>query len=132
MVPNTSEGMTILGKVSRMKELTDQDFGREVLRSEVPVLVCFITGWCQCYATCLFVDKLAERYGDEVKFLKMDVDKNLEVTGRYNITALPTILFSRNSQPLRSLMGFYGRNFLQNVLDNVIAGGNLPDEVEIV
>jgi len=124
--------MIILEKVSRIKELTDQDFDKEVLRSEVPVLVCFITDWCQCYATCLFVNELAEEYDGKVKFFKVDIDKNPEVTSRYHIIALPTILFFRSSQPLRSLMGFYDRNFLQNALVNVIAGGTLPDEVEIV
>ena len=122
-------GITILEKVGRIKEITDQGFDREVLKSELPVLACFITAWCKCYATCLFVDELAERYDGKVKFFKVDIDKNPEVSGRYHIIAVPTILFFKSSRLVKSLMGFYDRNFLQCVLDNVVAGDNLPNGV---
>ena len=60
-----------------MREVSNQDFAREVLGCRLPVCICFVTEWCQsCYPTCLALDQLANEYGGAVKFVKMDMDVN--------------------------------------------------------
>ena len=110
-----------------MKEITDQDFDREVLKCELPVLTCFTTRWCHsCYPTCLSADQLAKKYDGRVKFVKVDKEENPEVSNRYNVSAVPTILIFRDCQPVKKLLGFQDRSSLRSLLDSVMAGEVVP------
>jgi len=107
---------------SAMKEITGKDFEREVLKCELPVFTCFTTEWCRsCYPTCLLADKLAEKCVGRVKFVRVDTDKNPEISAGYRITVLPTILVFHNSQPVKKLIGFQDRKSLKRLLDSVTA-----------
>lgn len=115
-----------------MREITDKDFEREVLKCKLPVFTCFITDWCRsCYPTCLLADELAERYGDRVKFVRVDIEKSPEVSARYRVIALPTILVFRNSQPVKKLVGFQDRNSLKRLLDSVTVEEEPPRAGEL-
>jgi thioredoxin 1 len=112
---------------SALKEITDKDFEREVLKCELPVFTCFTAEWCRsCYPTCLLADELVERYSGRVKFIRMDVDKSPEVSAGYRVVVLPTILVFHNSQPVKKLVGFQDRKSLKRLLDSVIAGAKAP------
>jgi len=105
-----------------MREITGQDFEREVLKCKFPVFTCFTAEWCRsCYPTCLLAGELAERYGDRVNFVRVDAEKSPEVSARYRVIALPTILVFRNSKPLKKLVGFQDRKSLKRLLGSVIS-----------
>jgi thioredoxin 1 len=110
-----------------MKEITDKDFEREVLKCELPVFIYFTTEWCRsCYPTCLLADELSEKYVGRIKFVRVDTDKSPEVSARYRITVLPTILVFHNSQPVKKLIGFQDRKSLRRLLDSITAGLKEP------
>ena len=110
-----------------MKEITSQDFDKEVLECELPVFACFVTRWCQsCYPTCLFADQLVEKYDGKVKFVKVDIDKNPEVSARYQVVAVPAILLFQNSQPVKKALGFQERTELRQMLDSLMEEEELP------
>lgn len=110
-----------------MKEITDKDFDREVLKCKLPVFTCFTAEWCRsCYPTCLLADELAKRYGDRTKFVRVDTDKSPEVSARYHITVLPTILVFHNSRPVKKLIGFQDHKSLKRLLDSVTEGVEAP------
>jgi thioredoxin 1 len=117
---------------SAVKEITDKDFEKEVLKCKLPVFTCFTTEWCRsCYPTCLLAGELAERYGDRVNFVRVDIDKSPEVSAKYRVIALPTILVFRNSQPLKKLVGFQDRRSLKRLLDSVISEEEPPRNGEL-
>ncbi len=61
-------------------------FQREVLDSTVPVVVDFWAEWCgPCRAVAPEVEALADKYGTAIKVVKVDVDANQAVAGRYGI-----------------------------------------------
>jgi thioredoxin 1 len=110
-----------------MKEITEQDFEKEVLKCKLPVFVCFTAEWCRsCYPTCLFAGELAERYSSTVKFVKINVDKNPALSARYRIIPLPTILVFYHSHLVKKLVGFQDRKSLKRLLDNVTKKEGLP------
>ena len=116
-----------------MKEITDQDFDREVLKCKLPVFTCFTTEWCHsCYPTCLLAEDLVERYSGRVKFVRVDIDKSPEVSARYRVVVLPTIVVFYNSQPVKKLVGFQDRKSLKRLLDSVTEGGEAPKNRWIV
>ena len=104
-----------------MTEITDRDFDSEVLECEMPVFVCFTTGWCHaCYPTCLLFDELANDYDGSVKFVRVDVEKSPDVAERYRAIAVPTILLFKNSQIVKKLIGFQERVALRQILDSFV------------
>jgi len=103
-----------------MKEITDRDFDKEVLKCRIPVFTCFTTRWCRsCYPTCLFGDELANEYEGRVKFVKVDVETIPHVSAGYRIIAVPTILIFKDAQPVKTLLGIQDRRSLRALLNSV-------------
>ena len=105
-----------------IKEINDQNFDKEVLKCELPVLVCFTTKWCQsCYPTCIVADELSGEYNGKVKFVKVDIEESLKIAEKHHITAVPTILVFKDSQAVKKLMSFQDRTSLKSTLNSVTA-----------
>jgi thioredoxin 1 len=108
-----------------MIEINERDFEREVLECQIPVFACFTAQWCaSCYPTCLLADELFNKYEGRVKFVKVDVEKIPHVSAWYHITAVPTILIFKDSQPAKKLLGFQQRRSLRALLDSVTSGSD--------
>jgi thioredoxin 1 len=120
-VSETKRAVSVEGGKA-MIEVTERDFDKEVLECELPVFACFTARWCHtCYPTCLFADELVKEYDGSVKFVRLDMEKSPEISERYHIMVVPTILLFQNSQPVEKLLGFQDRNSLKRLLGDVIA-----------
>jgi len=104
-----------------MKEISDCDFDREVLVSELPVFACFTNEQCHsCYPTCLFAGQLVSENEGKFKFVRLDIEKKPEIAERYNVIAVPTILIFQKTRPVKKLIGFHDRKSLRALVDSVI------------
>ena len=86
--------------------VSDQNFEDEVLKSSEPVLVDFFAEWCgPCKAMAPALEEVAKDMAGKVKVTKIDVDANPEVTTKYQIQAMPTLLLFKDGEvtapPLR-------------------------------
>jgi len=99
-------------------EIGEADFDAEVLRCELPVVVCFTTRWCHdCFPTCLLADQLVQEYHGRARFVKVDTERNPRMAERYRVIAVPTIILFHNARPLNRLVGFHDRNSLRSLVD---------------
>src|SRR5881296_459953 len=84
----------------------DGTFETEVLKSEIPVLVDFWAAWCgPCRAIAPAVDEIALEYQGKLKVVKLDVDQYGEVSGRYNVLGIPTLLLFKGGQVVEKMVG---------------------------
>ena len=106
-------------------EINSRNFDEQVLRSELPVLACFVAPWCHsCFSTCLLANNLAEQYAGKMKFVKVDVEKSPEIQARYHIIALPSIIFFHQAQPLERRLGYQEKTSLRHLLDTLLTEGH--------
>jgi len=85
---------------------TDAGFKKEVLESDLPVLVDFWAGWCgPCKMIAPFIDELAKEYAGKIKVGKIDVDNNPKVATQYGVMSIPTIIFFKNGKVFNQIVG---------------------------
>lgn len=99
--------------------ITDQNFDQEVLQSNLPVLIDFWADWCApCRIIAPIVEELARDYVGRLKVGKLDVDANPEVSMKYGIRSIPTLLLFRDGRVVEQIIGAVPKRHL---LDKVSA-----------
>ena len=99
-------------------EFTDQNFEQEVLKSTQPVLVDFWAEWCQpCRMLSPTIEKLAKDYAGKIKVGKVDTDSNRDISLKYGISAIPTVLLFKNGDVLQKFVGLRGEKDFKAALD---------------
>ena len=89
-----------------MLELTDKNFEKEVLKSDLPVLVDFSGSWCPpCKMLAPIIEELAKELEGKVKVGKLDIDQDREIAVKYNVMSVPTMILFRNGQEEKRIVG---------------------------
>ena len=96
--------------------LDKNNFEIEVLKNKGIVLVDFYAQWCgPCKMTGPIVEQLAEEM-KEVKFVKVDVDQNQELSSQYQVFSIPTFLIFKDGQVVNQFVGALGKEgFLSEI-----------------
>src|SRR5687768_4551303 len=97
---------------------TEQDFEREVLKSELPVLVYFTADWCQpCKTVRPEVEALARDLEGKAKVVKVDVDKSKRLATTLRIQSVPTFVVFSKGRPVVGEQGVLRRQQLAELLE---------------
>ena len=101
--------------------VTDSNFQQEVLNSEKPVLVDFWAVWCgPCKMIAPVVEELAKEYAGQLKVGKLDVDNNPEVSMKYGIRSIPTLMVFKEGKVVEQIVGAVPkRNLVEKVLPHI-------------
>ncbi len=101
-----------------VKEVTDQSFDQEVLQSQQPVLVDFWAAWCApCRMLAPTMDQVADEYAGKAKIVKLNVDDNVETSGRYNIRGIPTLLLFKDGELKEQIVGATSKDHISRLID---------------
>ena len=87
-------------------EVTDQNFEKEVLKSELSVLVDFWAPWCgPCQMVSPVIEKISSDYNDKFRFCKMNVDEARNTAMEYGIMSIPTLMFFKDGKKVDEIVG---------------------------
>jgi len=102
---------------------TDQTFQQEVLENKGPVVVDFWAPWCgPCRMVSPVIDELAKEYEGKIKIGKMNVDENSQVPGQYGVMSIPSIVFFKNGQPFKTMVGAQSKESYKQEIEQLILG----------
>jgi len=105
-------------------ELTDSNFESEVIKSDKPVVVDFWAEWCMpCRMLAPTIDDLAREFGGKVKVGKVDTDSNRDVSVKYNISAIPTVMIFKDGQIVRKFVGVTQKKEFVSELQKLTGAG---------
>lgn len=93
---------------------------RDIIQSDIPVLVDFTATWCgPCKMMAPILQEVKAAMGDRVRIIKIDVDKNPEVSAQFNVQGVPTLIIFKKGQVKWRQSGVIPAKELQQVFNNV-------------
>ncbi len=93
------------------------NFETEVLQADQPVLVDFWAAWC---GPCQMVGPLVEQLSEEmsgIKFVKVNIDEEPELAGRYQVESIPTFLLIKDGKVVKREVGALPKQLLKQMLE---------------
>lgn len=107
---------------SNTLEFTDATFDDEVINADIPVLVDFWAEWCgPCKALGPVIDELADDNVGKIKVGKVDTDAAREVSVRFSVSAIPTVILFHKGDIVEKFVGLRGKKDFQAAIDKVAA-----------
>lgn len=101
-----------------MKEITSENFEREVKESNKLVLIDFWASWCMpCRMMAPVLEEFAEKHAGEVEVAKVNVDDEPNLARKFNVDGIPCFILFENGKPVRQTVGYQPLSGLEQLLD---------------
>jgi thioredoxin len=96
-----------------ISDVTDATFDEEIKGSDVPVLVDFWAEWCgPCKMISPILEEIASEQGEKLRVVKLNIDDNLDVSRRFEVLSIPTLILFRDGEPQARIIGAKGKQQL--------------------
>jgi len=103
-----------------VREVKADDFKKEVLESDKPVLIDFWAEWCvPCKKIEPIIEELSEEFKNHVKFLRLNVDENPSIAYEYGIRGIPTLVLFKDGKPVDRIVGLTSRKELSEKITRI-------------
>lgn len=105
-------------------EFTADNWQKEVVQSDLPVVVDFWATWCgPCRALTPIIERVANQFAGKVKVGKLNIDDSPQLATEFGITSIPRIfIFKGGEQPKAKFVGLISENDLVKSINTVLEG----------
>ncbi len=98
--------------------ITGENFEKEVLNSDKPVLIDFYADWCgPCKMIGPIIEELAAQRAEHIKICKSDVDRAPEIARKYSVLSIPSLVFIKNGEYVSKLIGAKPKEEIEKEID---------------
>lgn len=102
-------------------ELTTENFEKEVLQSDKLVMVDFYATWCgPCKMMAPIVEDLSKEYEGKAVIAKLDTDDAIGIAQKYRIMSIPSFVFFKDGEVVKSIRGSMSKAELKEILDSLM------------
>ncbi|CAN1310385.1 Thioredoxin M-type, chloroplastic, partial [Linum perenne] len=116
-VQNVKKEMCVLAVIP----VTEKDWDKMVIGSDIPVLVDFWAPWCgPCRMIAPVIDELAKEYAGKISCYKVNTDESPNIASQYGIRSIPTVLFFNKGEKKESIIGAVPKSTLCSTLEKYI------------
>ncbi len=103
------------------KQITDDSFDADVIKSDKPVLVDFWAEWCgPCKQIAPALDELSEELGGKLTIAKLNIDENPGTPSKFGVRGIPTLILFKDGQVAATKIGALPKNKLQEWIESVV------------
>lgn len=104
-----------------MLEITQENFEKEVIKSDKPVLIDFWAPWCMpCKIIAPTVEKLAEELGGKIKVSKSNVDEAPEIATDLSVMNIPTLVLFKDGKEVSRMIGVNSKDAIEAKIRSAI------------
>ena len=98
--------------------ITKENFEKEVIQSEVPVLIDFWATWCMpCRMLSPTIESLADDMTGKIKVGKINVDEQPELASAFRVSSIPTVNMVKGNQVIMQCVGVKSKQALKNEIE---------------
>ena len=107
--------------MSNIVHLSDDTFQKEVIESNIPVLVDYWAEWCgPCKMIAPILDDLVSDYDGKLKIAKLNIDENPQTPTKFGIRGIPTLMIFKDGNPEATKVGALSKSQLTAFIDSTI------------
>jgi thioredoxin 1 len=107
--------------MSNIIHLSDDTFQKEVIESNIPVLVDYWAEWCgPCKMIAPILDDLVSEYDGKLKIAKLNIDENPQTPTKFGIRGIPTLMIFKDGNPEATKVGALSKSQLTAFIDSTI------------
>jgi len=104
-----------------MQEINESDFSTLVEQAAKPVLVDFSAEWCPpCKMLKPVIERISLDFGEKLDVFGVDTDHNPQLSQRFHISGVPTMIFFRSGKEVKKLVGFRDYDTLKREVESIL------------